>query len=133
MSKIPPLKVTMSTPKIAGQEVLERINFLNSIARTAANQEQLIPLAQYFGSEAILTAQRSKIRTKPKRILCKKCNVPLESEYTSTVSIGPKFIVYKCKICRKIKKDYISGEKEKRTEHTVKNYQIGKGKTVEIQ
>lgn len=122
----------MSTPKISGQEVLERINFLNSAAKIAANNEDLVTLSQYLGNEAILTAQRSNVRTKPKRVLCKSCNVPLESEITSKVSVGPKFVIYQCKICGKTKKVYIDDEKPKRTEHTVKLYQIAKGKSFEV-
>ena len=83
--------------RIQNQDIYERINFLTEAAKVAAENPDLVPIAQHLGTEADLTAKRSNIRTKPKRVLCKKCHVPLVFNTTARVSFGPEFTVYTVK------------------------------------
>ena len=110
--------------KISGEAILERINFLTEAAKVAALDENLVDLAQYLGSEADLTAKRSNVRTKPKRVLCNKCHTPLIMDSTAEVSVGPQFIVYKCKNCGNTKKCFQKDREMKRKEHKITKFEV---------
>lgn len=94
------------------KDILERVNFLTEISKVAAQDPDLCDLAQYLGSEAIKTAQKSKIRIRPKQLFCKNCKTPLIPPLTAQVIKSHNIIHYKCKICNKERKKHLD-EKSK--------------------
>lgn len=104
---------TPSPPnQFSNKETLERINFLAEISKVAAQDPDLVDLAQYLGSEANQIAQKSKMRIKPKQLFCKNCRTPLVPPLTAEIIKSHNVIHYKCKMCNKERKQYLS-EKDK--------------------
>ena len=116
----------ISAPKqISNKEVIEKINFLTEIAKISAEIPELIDLSQYLGNEAVLSAQKSKIRLKPKHILCKNCNTPLISPLTSDIKVRGGKIYYACKNCKKIYKKHLNEKTpSKKVEHWIFHQEI---------
>jgi RNase P subunit RPR2 len=79
---------------------MERIHFLAEASHVAASDPQLLDLAQYLGSEAVLTAKKSQIRAKPRHTFCKKCKTPLVAPFTASVDFSPKWLNITCQLCK---------------------------------
>ena len=103
------------------KDIFERINYLTEISKVAAQDPDLYQLSQYLGNEANQTAQKSKIRIKPKQLFCKNCKTPLVSPLTAEVVKSHNVIHYKCKICKKERKKYLN-EKIKTQRSNVQHF-----------
>lgn len=101
-------KIIQAPNNFPNKDILERINFLTEISKVAAQDPDLYSLAQYLGSEATQTAQKSKIRVKPKQLFCKNCKTLLIPPFTAEVIKSHNILHYKCKICNGERKKYIT-------------------------
>ena len=99
--------------RVQNIEVLERIQFLAQASEIAGLDEDLLDLAQYLGSEANQTAQKSKIRAKPKYRFCKQCKCPLVPPHLATITIKREHILVRCNQCLATQKIF----KHRREDH----------------
>jgi len=78
----------MGKPKVAGQDVFERINFLfQSAYAVVTSSPKNINLARFYCATLLQIARHQVLRIDPhmKRRICKKCQVLLIPGFTATV------------------------------------------------
>ena len=80
------------------EDARTRVEFLATASRSAT-VAGLTDLAQYLGEEARYTAQKTKVRTKPDRYVCKKCASILVQGINAHVTVTRAALVLRCHLC----------------------------------